>query len=130
MVLTVFRVRHRGRRAPLVAIEVARLLRPTPAPAAADLGALFQTIWTRHGDKLWSVSELRALGYVPPDQCRALGYSLSAAVRAGGRVGRFELHRVGEDRGGAIYRLEVVTCGDSTRRARKNGPSPFAGPRR
>lgn len=94
-------------------------------PTLPDLGldkkvsALFELIEQRHGDRLWSVSELRSLGYVQAHECRPLGFELSRLVRAGGRLGPFVLRRVGEDRTGAIYAVSrAVTRGDSARAQR------------
>lgn len=113
-----FRPVRRGRRAPFAVAELARLLRPPPAPPAADLVTLLEEIWKRHAGRLWTVAELRTHGYVAPAACREIGYLLSSAVRSGGIVGRFKLHRDGHDRDGAIYRIEVVTRGDSARASR------------
>ena len=128
MKLGTFRLARRGRRPLFASAEVARLLRPKPAPTA-DLGALLEMIWHKHAGRLWTVAELRSHGYVEPAACRGVGYLLSSAVRAGGVVGRFRLHRDGQDRDGAIYRLEVVTCGDSADAARKTRASTFPRPR-
>lgn len=132
MNLGTFRLTGRGPRAHFMARlvaretarELARLQRPAPAPPVADLAELFERIWRRHRDRLWSVSELRAFGYVEQSACRPLGYALSRLVRDGGRAGRFELRRVGEDRGGAVYAVTLaVTRGDFPADAAKNRPS-------
>lgn len=95
-------------------------------PAESHLEALLERVHRKHPGRLWTVNELWEQGFVAADDTRRLGYTLSAAMRAGGRVGRFTLHREGQDRSGAIYRAEVVssavTCGDSAALPAKNRP--------
>lgn len=105
-----FRVLHRGRRAPLAVLELARLLaagRPKVAPAV-DLGRLAERIWRRHGGRVWAVADLRVAHLVERADTHRIGRELSKAWRRGERVGRFTLVRVDVDsRDGAIWRLEV-----------------------
>lgn len=110
MVVTTFRILHRGRRPPLLAGEVARLLaggRPKVAPAV-DLGRLAERIWRRHGGRVWAVADLRVAHLVERADTHRIGRELSKAWRRGERVGRFTLVRVDVcSRDGAVYRLEA-----------------------
>lgn len=83
-------------------------------PAESHLEALLERVHRKHPGRLWSVRELAERGFVLAEDCRRLGYALSAAIRAGGRVGRFVLVRVTTDRDGAVYRADAVTSAVSS----------------
>lgn len=76
-----------------------------PRQAEINVSELLMLLWNRYRDRLWTVAELRQLGYVAEADTKRLGYALSTLARRGGRVGALDLHRVGLERDGAVYQL-------------------------
>lgn len=102
-----FRVLHRGRRAPLLAGEVARLLaggRPRER-FRDDLLPLFRRIWKRGGGSTWTCAELARLGLVDPRATTRLGRDLRRQFERGEPVGGFVLMHLGRERDGATWAL-------------------------
>jgi hypothetical protein len=105
-----FRVLHRGRRAPLLAGEIARLLaggRPRER-FRADLLPLFQRVWRRGRDSTWTCAELARLGLVDPRATQRLGRDLRRQFNRDEPVGPFVLERRGHERDGVTWSLRRV----------------------
>ena len=108
--MTTFRVLHRGRRAPLLAGEVARLMaaeRPHER-FRDDLLPLFRRIWKRGRDSTWTVCELARLGLVDPRATQRLGRELRRQFNRDEPIGPFVLEHRGHERDGVTWSLRRV----------------------
>lgn len=102
-----FRLARRGRRPPLLAVDLARLLAAARPPERFrdDLLPLFRRIW-RHGrDSSWTVCELARLGLVDPRLTTRLGRDLRRQFERDEPVGPFTLKHLGRERDGATWSI-------------------------
>jgi len=105
-VIGTFRVLRRGRRAPLMAIELARLLAGERHERFRDdLLPLFRRVWARGKDSTWTVCELARLGLVDPRSTTRLGRDLRRQFERDEPVGPFTLKHLGRERDGVTWSL-------------------------